>query len=365
MATVTYKCPSCGSPLIYDGHVQELACQSCGNTFEVETVQQINSIEQQNAQSPETTNWQVDDKPYTQEEVSRTRSFSCSSCGAELITDETTVATNCAFCGSPSIIPTQFSEETRPSLIIPFTISKEQATAKFHNYFKGKKLIPNLFKRNNTIDEIRQLYVPYWLFSCQADAQITYNATKVHSFRQGQYRVTQTRHYVVHRAGTLNFRDLPVDASSKIDNAITESVEPYNLDGAVDFVPQTLSGAQANRADVSIEESKRRADQRIQTSTENALRQTVVGYTSVIPRFINVRIPDGKSVPALYPLWHITTKKENKTYTFAINGQTGELTCDIPFSMPKLLTWFLGLSGGITAAGFLVLFVLALMGVLK
>lgn len=365
MATLTYKCPSCGSPLIYDGQAQEMACHSCGNTFEVETVQQVNTIEKQTEQRPETTNWQVDDKPYSPQEASRTRSFSCSSCGAELITDETTVATNCAFCGSPSIMPTQFSEVTRPSRIIPFTITKEQATNMFHGYFKGKKLIPNLFKKNNTIDEIRQLYVPYWLFTCQADAQITYNATNVRTFRQGQYRVTQTRHFVVHRAGTLDFSDLPVDASSMMDNAITESIEPYHMDGAINFVPETLSGALANRADVSIEESKRRADQRIQSTTESAFRSTVVGYSSVIPRSTNIRIPDGKSVSALYPLWHITTKKENKVYTFAINGQTGELTCDIPFSKAKLFSWFFGIAGAITAGGFAVLLLLAYLGVLK
>ncbi len=150
-----------------------------------------------------------------------------------------------------------------------------------------------------------------------------------------------------------------------MDNAITESIEPYHMDGAINFVPETLSGALANRADVSIEESKRRADQRIQSTTESAFRSTVVGYSSVIPRSTNIRIPDGKSVSALYPLWHITTKKENKVYTFAINGQTGELTCDIPFSKAKLFSWFFGIAGAITAGGFAVLLLLAYLGVLK
>ncbi len=364
MATLTYKCPSCGSPLVFDGRSQDMTCGSCGNSFETETVQQVNAIEQKTEKEPNSTNWQVEERPFTPEEAARTRSYSCSSCGAELLTDETTVATNCAFCGSPSILPTQFSQDTRPSVIIPFTVSKEQATAMFHNYFKGKKLIPNLFLRNNTIDEIRQLYVPYWLFSCQADAQITYNATQVRSYRSGQYRVTQTRHFVVNRAGTLDFRDLPVDASSKMDNEITESIEPYNMSGAINFSPETLSGALANRADVNSEESKRRADQRIRTTTENTFRSTVMGYDSVIPRASNIQIPDGTSMPALYPLWHITTKKEGKTYTFAINGHTGELTCNIPFSMAKLISWAVGITGGITAGGFLILFLLAYLGVL-
>ena len=365
MATITYKCPSCGSPLIFDGKSQEMACNSCGNRFETETVQQVNSIEQEAQHQHEQINWDIENKPYSQEEAARTRSYSCSSCGSELITDETTVATNCAFCGSPSILPTQFSEKTRPVKIIPFTVTKEKATSMFHAYFKGKKLIPNLFLKNNTIDEIRQLYVPYWLFNCRANADITYNATQVRTYRSGQYRVTKTRHFLVRRAGTLDFQDLPVDASSKMDNKITESIEPYLMNGSIPYTPQTLSGALANRADVSTEESKRRADERIRSSTIDSFRSTVLGYESVVPRSTQIQIPDGKSIPVLFPLWHITTKKDGKTYTFAINGQTGELTCNIPYSKAKFFSWLFGLVGSITLAGFLIFLLLAYMGVLK
>ena len=123
MSTLTYKCPSCGAPLEFDGYSQEMACDNCGNQFPTETVKQVDAIEKQTASSPDNRERTVDAKPYSPEEAARTQAFSCSSCGAELITDETTVATNCAFCGSPSIIPMQFGEETRPTRIIQYLIS--------------------------------------------------------------------------------------------------------------------------------------------------------------------------------------------------------------------------------------------------
>ena len=365
MSTITYKCPSCAAPLTYDGSSQQMTCGSCGNKFDLETVRKVARIDQEDSQH-EDMRWQAQDESFSPQEAARTRLFSCSSCGAELFTDETTVATNCAFCGSPSVIPAQFTLETRPQEIIPFLIKKDQAEQMFHNYFKSKKLIPNLFLTSrNVIDEIRQLYVPYWLFDCDADARMSYRATTVSTHRSGNYRITTTQHFLLHRAGTLSFRRLPVDASSRLENRITESIEPFNTDGAVAFTPETLSGAQANRADVDTETCQKRANERIRASTLDAFRRTVSGYASVVPQTASINLEKATSMPVLYPIWHITTKKGGKTYTFAINGQTGELTCNIPWSKAKFFGRFLGMAGAAAALGLAAVYALSAMGVIK
>lgn len=364
MSVLTYKCPSCGAPLTYDGSKQELTCGSCGNSFTPDVVREVAEIESQDT-GFERMEWDMQDGPFSEAEAAHTRAYSCSSCGSQLMTDETTVATNCAFCGSPAILEVQFTEETRPQVIVPFLISKEKATQMFKDYFKGKRLLPNLFLKNNHIDEIRQLYVPYWMFSCQADARLTYNATQVSSHRSGNYEVTRTRHFLVRRAGTLNFAELPVDASSKMDNNITESIEPYNMGDGIPFSPETLSGALANRADQTPEQCVERANQRVRNTTENVFRSTVQGYTTVVPRSTSIRIKDGSSVPVLLPVWVITTVKNKKTYTFAINGQTGELTTDIPYSKAKFHMWLWGVTGMIGGGASIAAYVLARLGVLK
>ncbi|MGI6696750.1 MAG: hypothetical protein ACOX6O_11040 [Christensenellales bacterium] len=365
MSTITYKCPSCAAPLTYDGRAQKMVCGSCGNEFDVETVREVAKIESEDAQH-ENMSWPVYEESFSAEEAAHTRQFSCSSCGAELFTDETTVATNCAFCGSPSIMPAQFTLGTKPEEIIPFLITKDQAERMFHDYFKGKKLIPNLFLQGrNVIEEIRQLYVPYWLFNCDADAKMTYRGTTVSTHRSGNYRITTTRHYLIRRAGTLSFQDLPVDASSQLDNRITESIEPFNNAQSIFFEPATLSGAQANRADVDTETCQQRANERVRSSTLDAFRQTVRGYASVTPQTASINYLNAQSRPVLYPIWHITTKKGDKTYTFAINGQTGELTCNIPWSKSKFFGRLFGAAAGIAAVGLGAAYALFSMGVLK
>ncbi len=356
MPTITYKCPSCASPLTFDGSTKEMTCSSCGNTFEVENLKKAAEVERETEQVPQSRYWDMHDEAFSSDELKQARTYSCSSCGAQLITDETTVSTECAFCGSPSIIPDQFTPGTRPQSVLPFTVKKEKAEKLFNDYFKHKKLLPNIFKNDNRISEIRELYVPYWLFSCQAMADIQYKATKIRTFRRGKYQITQTRHYLLRRAGTVDFKNLPISSSKKADNETTESIEPYNMDEKLAFTPEILSGVQASRADISADESKKRADERIASSMQNTLRSTITGYSSVIPASTKLNVPKGMASPALFPVWIITTKKGDKTYTFAINGQTEKLTCDVPISVPKATGWFFGVSAAAFAIIALILY---------
>lgn len=365
MSTLTYKCPSCAAPLVFDGRAEEMTCGSCGNTFDPQTVIAVNQIEQEDAR-PEDLRWKTEEHAFTPEELQQTRAYNCSSCGAQLFTEDTTVATACAFCGSPSIIPSQFTDETRPERIIPFKIEKAQAETMFREYFKDRKLIPNLFLQGpNQIEEIRKLYVPYWLFGCEADARMTYKGTTVSSHRSGQYMVTTTRHFLIHRAGTLGFADLPVDASVRLDNKISESIEPFHNKDAIAFAPHTLSGAQANRADVDEQTCQERANARVRSTTDSTFRATVSGYASIVPQSSSINIVRGTTMPTLYPIWLITTKRAGKTYIFAINGQTGELTCNIPWSVPKFFGRMLGMAGLVSVAGLAGVFLLSALGVLK
>ena len=229
--------------------------------------------------------------------------------------------------------------------------------------------MPNIFlNTRNRIAEMRKLYVPYWLFDCDASADIVFDAEKSDTSREGDYEVTRTRHYMVRRAGSLGFDSIPVDASSKLDDMICESLEPYDMSKAVEFSPAVLAGAMADRADTDVKKCEARAVERVKTSTEQAMRNTVNGYDSVTVRSRNIRSTDGKATPVLLPVWLITTEKQvdgkKQVYTFAINGQTGELTCDVPADMGKSFGWFMGIFAGVCAVGYGLLVLLNAMGVL-
>lgn len=173
------------------------------------------------------------------------RAYFCKNCGAELMADE--AAAECPYCGSPTILPDRIEGGVKPEKVIPFVVTKEQAQKQFEDYFKGKRLLPNIFLNGrNRISEMRRLYVPYWLFSCDACADMVYDAEKVRTEQKGEWEITRTKHYLVRRKGGMCFENIPVDGSVKMDDKLTESLEPYDLSAAIPFQSAVLAGAMAD-----------------------------------------------------------------------------------------------------------------------
>ena len=241
-------------------------------------------------------------------------------------------------------------------------LTKEQAQKQFEDYFKGKKLLPNVFLNSrNRISEMRRLYVPYWLFSCDACADMVYDAEKVCTEQKGEWEITRTKHYLVRRRGGMRFENIPVDGSVKMDDKLTESLEPYDLSAAIPFQSAVLAGAMADHADADCDACEKRAVERVERSVEQTMLDTVRDYDTVNERSRRIVTERGSATPALLPVWLMTTVKEGKTYTFAVNGQTGKLTCDVPADKKKSLLW----GGGVFAGVFgVVVLILALMDAL-
>jgi len=352
MSTVVYNCPCCGAPLAYDTDGQNLKCASCGNSYELEAIEAMNP-----AESSGGVQFELPTETFDASETAQMQAYICQGCGAELLTEETTTATECPYCGSPTILPDRIDGGIKPEKVIPFTVTKEQAQKQFEEYFQGKTLLPNIFKNSrNRISDMRKLYVPYWLFDCDAQGSVVYDAEKKTTTRQGDYEVERVKHYVVRRAGSMSFENIPVDGSEKLDNKITESLEPYDLNAAVPFQAAVLAGAMADHADVDAAACEGRAVERVENSMESELRSTVTGYTSVHERSKNISAEGGKVTPVLMPVWLITTEKEGKTYTFAINGQTGKLTCDVPANTKKAFGIGAGVFAGVMGLASLVMY---------
>ena len=351
MSTATYNCPCCGAPLAYSGESGKLECASCGNSYEPDAIQAMSA-----AESIDKLEFERCAETFDASEAAQMQAYVCKSCGAELMTEDTTTATECPYCGSPTILPERIAGGVKPEKVIPFKVTKEEAQKQFEEYFKGKRLLPNIFLNSrNRIAEMRKLYVPYWLFDCDAQADIVYDAEKRSTERRGDWEITRTKYYLVRRSGRMGFDSIPVDGSEKLDDRITESLEPYDLSAAVPFQPAVLAGAMADHADVDAASCERRAVERVETSVSQAMRDTVNGYSSVSERSRSIHSDNGTATPVLMPVWLITTQKEGKTYTFAINGQTGKLTCDVPADTKKSLLWGGGVFVGVLALAALIL----------
>ena len=119
--------------------------------------------------------------------------------GAELICDATTAATSCPYCGNPTVVPGQFSGALKPEFVIPFKLSKEDAVAALKKHYQGKPFLPRAFTNANHIQEIKGVYVPFWMFDGQAEGSADYEGLISTTYTRGDYRITETQHYDVRR----------------------------------------------------------------------------------------------------------------------------------------------------------------------
>ena len=324
-----YKCPCCGGAITFDSTAQKMKCPYCDTEFEMETLKNYDS-ELRNEQSDDMQWESAAGSEWQQGETEGLRSYVCKSCGGEIVGDANTAATSCPFCGNPVVMMGQLSGSLKPDYVIPFKLDKKAAKAALQKHYSGKRLLPKVFKDQNHIDEVKGIYVPFWLFDADAEANIRYRATRVRAWSDSNYNYTETSFFSVARGGSIGFEKVPVDGSAKIADDLMESIEPFVFSEAVDFQTAYLAGYLADKYDVDAEQSIGRANERIKQSTADAFAATVHGYTTVMPESVSVRLQNGQAKYALYPVWLLNTTWNGQKYTFAMNGQTGKLVGDLP-----------------------------------
>ena len=364
MATkiTNYQCPACTGPLHFESSTGMLRCDYCGSVF---TTAQIEAMyAEQNAAaeaavqteaaqaaaqaaeqaSSEDGGWDVAGAGGGWgEEAASLRAYNCPSCGAELICEETTAAASCPYCGNPTVIPSQLGGILKPDYVIPFKLDKKAAVAALKKHYGRKPFLPRAFSAENHIQEVKGIYVPFWLFSTVADGTARFQATRSHTHVEGDYQVTTTEHYDVVRGGYAPFERIPVDGSSKMPDAHMDSIEPFDYSELTDFSLSYLPGFLADKYDVSAGECAERANVRCRRSMEDMLRSDVRGYESVVPMGSDIRLRRGSVKYALLPVWLLSTKWNNKDYLFAMNGQTGKLIGDLPVSRGRYFAVFFGI----------------------
>lgn len=388
--TVNYKCPSCNGTMHYDADAGKMKCDFCGSTFtaaelealyaeqqkkadaaaaeadqraaagEVSAYEQMGNIagegtrtvaesiaEARTATEEETRESGavqafLDRASWNEKERAGLRTFTCSSCGAALMVDAATSVTECPYCGNTAVLPGAFTDEAKPEQIIPFRINHDQAVAALSSYYQGKKLLPKPFASANRIAHVQGVYVPFWLYDARANGQGSFEATRSHTHREGNMEVTKTEVYRARRAGSLDFRRVPADSSSKMPDAHMDAIEPYDYGELTDFSLGYMPGYAAERPDIPADQEKERVGERMENSLADALEASVTGYDSVTPEAVSAQVAWGHVTYALLPVWLLHTQWEGKDYLFAMNGQTGRFVGDLPIDGRKAAAWFAG-----------------------
>ena len=343
-----YKCPCCGGALEFSPDLQKIQCPYCDTEFSPETFAELDAALA--AEKADNLQWDTTShSEWTAGETDGMVVYVCTSCGGEIIADENMGASSCPFCGNPVIVMGKFAGELRPDCVIPFKLDKAAAKEGLRRHLSGKKLLPKVFRDEHHLDEIKGIYVPFWLFDADATADIRYKGSRVRRWSDSRWHYTETSYYSLFRAGSLSFAQIPADGSSKLADELMESIEPYDYSEAVDFRTAYLAGYLADKYDLNAEQNLDRVSARAKNSVERTFSSTVNGYLSVIAEQSHVQLLNSRAKYALLPVWLLTTSWQGENYIFAMNGQTGKFVGNLPMDKRAFWRYFLG-TAGITAA---------------
>ena len=341
MEALTYKCPNCGGGLIFDPKSGQFKCEFCLSKFsEEELKKHFPDMGVPDAAEPESPAEETDE--FAEHSVA----YRCPSCGAEIITDDTTAATFCYYCHNPIVCEGRLSGDFKPDKVVPFEIDRKTAEQTFMEWIKKRKFVPRDFFSKKQLEKMTGVYFPYWMTEAEMNGELDGTARKIRVWIAGDLEYTETTTYRVHRAGRLRFRQYLSLAFRKGDQKLLSRILPYDMGKAVDFAMPYLSGFQAEKRDVEQKELENTVQNTLHTHAESLLRDTTGGVgllTGEQSAFSNEQY-DWKY--CLLPVWLMTYRgQDGKMYYFALNAQTGEIVGELPLSTKRLAGLFAGVAG--------------------
>lgn len=337
---VEYECPCCGGAVEFDSTLQKMKCPYCDTEFDVSAF--TTYTEELNNKKDDDMTWGSEAGNEWQEgETDGMCVYVCQSCGGEIIGDATLGSMKCPYCNNNIVVKEKFEGALRPDFVIPFKLDKKAAKEGLKKHLQGKRLLPKPFKDENHLDEIKGIYVPFWLFDAEAEGEMHFRGTKIRVWSDSNYNYTDTRFYSVVRGGSVQFGKVPVDGSTRMPDDLMESLEPYDFSEAVDFNTAYLAGYLADKYDVDVKTSVERANTRIKKSTEEFLTTSVsAGYQTLTPQGSSISLKNSSAKYALYPVWILNTTWKNQKFLFAMNGQTGKFVGDLPVDKGAFWKWY-------------------------
>lgn len=327
MELISYRCPNCGGDVRFNPESQKYKCEYCFSLFTQDELDRLLAKEGDDQAEPPAGDAVL---------------YTCPSCGAQIVTDETTTATFCYYCHNPVVLAGKMKGEYCPDRIIPFAVDKEQALKIFDQWMAKKKYIPADFYSKDQIEKLSGVYFPYWLYDCRVEGKLDGEATRLKVWSTGNIRYTRTEKYDVSRDGYMDVENVARGALSKANRQLAEGVFPFEMDKLQPFQMGYLSGFMAENRDMDKEQFISQVETEIQDFAGTTLRSQISGYDAVNIRHKEMKISDAKWKYTLLPVWTLTYKDQrtDKIYYFACNGQTGKVCGELPVDSRRLARLF-------------------------
>lgn len=343
------KCKDCGALLKYHPGQMSLNCEYCGCHNEI--TEQLKPVAAE----------EIDFEAFLATATAAAPTMSvtvvkCGSCGASTTLKENVTADSCAFCGTALVVKSGSATNIiAPKYLLPFSIDAKKGLDQFKKWLKGLWFAPNDLKHAAQNDKLKGVYLPYWTYDTNTYSQYT-GMRGDHYYVTETYTVngkTQTRQVQKTRwtpaSGYVNdiFDDVLVLASNSLPDKYANELEPWDLNNLAAFNEQFLSGFIAEQYQIDVKGGFEKAKKRMDPVIRKTVNRDIGGDVQQITT-LNVQYNDVKFKHILLPIWLSAFKYNNKVYRFMVNGRTGEVQGERPYSFWKI---FFAVVGGLAVIG--------------
>ncbi len=335
-----FPCAQCGASLEYAPGTEMLRCSHCGHENRI--VAAVAPITEQDFRQTLQT---LAATATTRDDIA----VHCNACGASYSFDNAAHSGSCPFCGAPAVAKTEQHRQLQPQALLPFQINRDQARTAFRRWLGKLWFAPSAIKDYARTDGgLTGIYVPYWTYD--ADTVTRYQGERGDDYQvQESYRtvengreVEQTRTVVKTRwtsaAGTVSrfFDDVLVLAGASLPRAVTERLEPWDLANLTPYQEAYLSGFRAEMYQIGLEQGFERAREIMAPIIRRDIECDIGGDHQRV-HAADTRYDDIHFKHILLPVWVSAFRFREKTYRFVVNGRTGEVQGERPYSPWKIV----------------------------
>ncbi len=333
-----FPCDACGSDLRFDPGDHQLTCDHCGNT------QPIDNDGPWTGAIKELDFRRGVDQQLSDAEIEETRVVSCPNCGAQTEFDSDLHAAECPFCATPVVTDTGTHRHIKPRGLLPFELEEPVARDAVTAWLGSLWFAPNgLADYARKGRKMNGIYVPYWTFDADTKSQYTgqrgkhYYQTKT-VMRDGKrktIRVRKTRWRNVSGRVARFFDDVLVLASKSLPKKYTDGLEPWDLSALEPYKPEYLAGFRAEGYQVELVDGYDEARAYMDRMIRRDVKYDIGGDDQRIST-VNTQISDVTFKHILLPVWLAAYKYRGQTYRFVVNGRTGRVQGERPYSAWKI-----------------------------